>query len=96
LIINPEERSKRIKMFRDSNYKILQKYDLWKALDFEKMIKIVQRHDEDNFTKYIKLLYGYVDPSEMNETIKNLYIEFKGFINSVFSLPKFNKVSKVQ
>ena len=38
---------------------------MWKALDFEKMIKILGRDDSDNTFKLIRYINGIVDEDEI-------------------------------
>jgi hypothetical protein len=64
-MIDKSETSNRLTYIKKYCTRTFHKYDIWRALDFEKMIKIINSHDEDSAIKLVKFINGLIDKDEL-------------------------------
>ena len=44
-----------------------EKYLIWKALDFEKLIRLISKFNKDKGIQLVKYVNGLIDERELNE-----------------------------
>lgn len=87
-------KQQRIDYFNKKAVGEFQKYDLWKAMDFERYIKVVTSHDNDLGIEILKYLYlRMINQSPHPDSLKE--IRFKLLANSQINQHKFTRVSKL-
>eukprot|EP00347_Sterkiella_histriomuscorum_P005839 403355073 len=97
LVIPKTQIQDRLRFVRHRCKNIYQKYDIWKALDFEKMIKIIGQNPSDPGLTLFRMVNGLSNENEWNqETETTQSIQFKFLVCSQLFSMKFNKVTKFQ
>ena len=89
-----EQAGERLLYFQEKGERVFQKYDLWKAMDFEKQIRIITKSDSDLGMEILKYLFGLMHQENQDVNIMN--IQFKILSKSSIFEQKFNRVTKFQ
>lgn len=91
------QKAQRLNYFSDPSSTLIDKYDLWKAMDFENQIEIVTSQDEDLGIAILKYIYGLYNKETVavqKEQLNN--IQFKLFSSSTINKERFNQVTEMQ
>ena len=83
-MIDPDDKSKRLKFFIQKTTRIYQKYEVWRAMDFENLAHQLSLDDDDDIVRFVKFLAGIVKINELNEEECLQNIQFKSMLNSKF------------
>ena len=71
----PKDKVKeRFSFYRENAKTLNQKYALWKALDFEKMIKKISANEHDEGFDNLKILYELLGPEELKNAHETLHV----------------------
>lgn len=95
LSIDEKDFKERLKFFIRRTYSIQQKYDLWKAMDYEIALKHI--FSEDGIYKekrFVKFINGFIDYEDLKEN-GNANIAFKAICKSNLQAKEANRCSNL-